>query len=210
MAGRVSGAGPAWPAEMPRDPEWPARISVDVGERLLHSLTSLEAILRSLFRPPARILAEIGIATGQHVLDFGCGHGGMSVAAARIVGPRGKVYALSERPFVLSGVMRSAHRRGLANIVPLSMEGIRDIPRDSVDVALVFESLHSIPEPREAIQELYRIVSPEGFVCVRDARLGNVRIIAAMTAGGHFELFHHSLGRDRGHGFKKAQRVPLE
>jgi 23S rRNA U2552 (ribose-2'-O)-methylase RlmE/FtsJ len=59
---------------------------------------SLEFRLRDFFRPPERILREAGIRDGLTVLDFGCGPGGFSQAAAKLVGPEGRVYAVDNHP----------------------------------------------------------------------------------------------------------------
>jgi len=41
-------------------------------------------------------LAEIGIRKGQIVLDFGCNEGNYTIPAARIIGEKGKVYAIDK------------------------------------------------------------------------------------------------------------------
>lgn len=43
--------------------------------------------LRDWLHPLAGILHEAGVRPGMTVLDFGCGPGGLSLAAARLVGP---------------------------------------------------------------------------------------------------------------------------
>ena len=43
--------------------------------------------LRDLFRTPRWVLIEAGVRAGMTVLDFGCGPGGFSLAAAKLVGP---------------------------------------------------------------------------------------------------------------------------
>jgi len=64
---------------------------------------SLKFRLRDFFRPPERILREAGIRNGMTVLDFGCGPGGFSLAAAKLVGPGGRVYAADGGLFLLAG-----------------------------------------------------------------------------------------------------------
>jgi predicted methyltransferase len=61
--------------------------------------------LRDLIRPPRAILREAGLGPGMAVLDFGCGPGGFSVAAVRLVGPAGRVYALDLRPEVIQNTV---------------------------------------------------------------------------------------------------------
>jgi len=55
-------------------------------------LMSLMFCVRDWLRPPTRILQESGVRPGMAVLDFGCGRGGFSLAAASLVGPEGHVY----------------------------------------------------------------------------------------------------------------------
>jgi predicted methyltransferase len=51
--------------------------------------------LRDLVRSPTKVLMEAGVRPGMVVLDFGCGPGGFSLAAARLVGKEGRVGSAS-------------------------------------------------------------------------------------------------------------------
>jgi precorrin-6B methylase 2 len=42
------------------------------------------------------LLQQVGIRTGQAVLDFGCGYGTYTIPVAEIVDRQGKVYALDK------------------------------------------------------------------------------------------------------------------
>jgi len=79
-------------------------------------LMSLVFRLRDMVRPPAKILAEAKLQPGMTVLDFGCGPGGFSLAAARSVGPEGRVYAVDIHPLAVRSVQRAAARQGLDNV----------------------------------------------------------------------------------------------
>ena len=74
---------------------------------------SLEFRLRDFFRPPERILREAGIRNGMTVLDFGCGPGGFSLAAAKLVGPDGRVYAVDNHPLARDNRSESRRPAGL-------------------------------------------------------------------------------------------------
>lgn len=50
-------------------------------------LMSAEFRIRDWLHPPIKILQEAGVHRGMTVLDFGCGPGGFSLAAAQLVGP---------------------------------------------------------------------------------------------------------------------------
>src|SRR5215210_2336833 len=55
----------------------------------------------------------LGIAAGEHVLDLGCGTGVVARAAARRVGPGGRVVGLDASPVMLSVGREIAEREGL-------------------------------------------------------------------------------------------------
>ena len=48
-----------------------------------------------------KFLKEVGIRKDQTVLDWGCGSGYYTIPAAKIVGDKGKVYALDKSRFSL-------------------------------------------------------------------------------------------------------------
>ena len=50
--------------------------------------------IRDLFTDPVRFLEEAKITPGARVLDYGCGPGSYSIAAAELVGDDGEVLAL--------------------------------------------------------------------------------------------------------------------
>jgi len=47
--------------------------------------------IRDFFLPRINILKEVGIMTGFHVLDFGCGPGSYIIPLSELVGKTGKV-----------------------------------------------------------------------------------------------------------------------
>jgi precorrin-6B methylase 2 len=109
-------------------------------------LMSLWFRLRDWFRPPIRILQEVGVESGMTVLDFGCGPGGFSLSAARLTGPEGLVYAADVHPFAIKSVQRAADKRGFKNIRTVAGEGLADMQEGSVDIALLYDVLHDLTD----------------------------------------------------------------
>ena len=64
-------------------------------------------------------LKKAGIKEGQTVLDFGCGPGHYAIAAAKMVGAKGKVYALDIHPLAVQSVEKKAKKEGLTNITTI-------------------------------------------------------------------------------------------
>lgn len=117
--------------------------------------------LRRWIHDPVRILGP-HLRHGMSVLDFGCGMGIFSLAAARLVGERGQVVAVDLQPQMLAAVRRRARKAGVAEVVRT-----HQCPADSLqysdpcDFALAFYSVHETPNPRRLFGELR--------VCLRDA-----------------------------------------
>ena len=97
-------------------------------------------------------LRNVGVGRGQFVLDFGCGEGNYAIPAARIVGRRGRVYAADKDRKKISGLMRTAGKEKLGNVVPVHVADGREVPvrPRSVDLVLLYDVLHGGHFPEEA------------------------------------------------------------
>ena len=62
------------------------------------------------------VLPEIGVKESQTILDFGCGTGLYAIPAARLVGKRGKIYALDKNAGALETLKESVRKEGLENV----------------------------------------------------------------------------------------------
>jgi ubiquinone/menaquinone biosynthesis C-methylase UbiE len=120
-----------------------------------------------------QLLEEVGIKAGQIVLDFGCGSGTYTVPAARIVGDKGKVYALDKDSKVLNELMQKAQSAGLRNIDRMETSGELEIglTDESVDVVLLFDVFHSFYFPktddrRRLLIEIRRVMKPSAFLAI--------------------------------------------
>jgi ubiquinone/menaquinone biosynthesis C-methylase UbiE len=119
------------------------------------------------------ILQQIGIRSGQTVLDFGCGPGIYAIPVAKIVGEQGLVYALDKDREVLDQLMQKAQSAGLRNIrrIEASGESLIDLTDESVDAVLLFDVFHSFYFPqahnrKKLLGEVYRIMKPSAFLAI--------------------------------------------
>jgi ubiquinone/menaquinone biosynthesis C-methylase UbiE len=124
----------------------------------------------------SRFLDEAGIRPGDTVLDFGCGPGSFSVAAARLTGPSGRVYACDIQPLAASFIQRKAAEAGVANVAFLCAGRDTGLAAESVDVVLLYDVLHMLSEPAAVLTELSRILRPGGLLSVSDHHMEEVRI----------------------------------
>ena len=144
--------------------------------------------LRDLRKPPKSILAEAGIKPGFHVLDYGCGPGSFSIVAAELVGQSGKVYAVDINPLALERVLNTASKRGLTNIETIHTDCATGLEDGVVDIVLLYDTYHDLPDPGSVLEELHRILKPDGILSFSDHHLGDDEILSKVAKGGLFRL----------------------
>lgn len=162
--------------------------------------------IRDRLWPPAEVLRQAGVLPGHTVLDFGCGPGGYSLAAARLVGPAGKVYALDVNPLAVRAVQKAAGKERLGNITAVLGDSAADVPNGSVDVAVLHDVLHLLAEPAKVIGSLHRALKREGRLWVGDHHMKGAAIVSAVTAGGFFRPSRDGRRCQRMYGFEPTNR----
>jgi len=111
-------------------------------------------------------LEKVGIRKGQIVLDFGCGPGHYTIAAARIVGEKGIIYALDIHPLAVKAVEKRAKKLGLANVTTILSDRDTGLPEESVDVILLYDMIQMIMDKEALIKELHRVTKPDGLLSI--------------------------------------------
>lgn len=116
---------------------------------------------------PEELLREAGLKEGDAVADVGCGPGFFTVPAARVVGPKGVVYAVDPQEEMLRSLGENAPEA--ENIRPV-LSNEAEIPlEDSVaDFTLAAYVLHETELHRELVSELFRVTRPGGILLVLD------------------------------------------
>lgn len=152
------------------------------------AVMSLMFRIRDILRPPAEALEEAGAGPGMRVLDFGCGPGSYSRAAAEMVGDSGVVYALDELPVATEKVKKKAAGRNISTIRTILSACETGLDDESIDLALLYDVYHDLRDPDCVLKELHRVLKPVAVLSFSDHHLKEDAITVAITAGGLFEL----------------------
>ncbi len=153
---------------------------------LLFRFKSCLMVIRDFLNPRIDYLMGANIKPGFRVLDYGCGSGIYTIAAAKIVGNKGKVYALDTHPSAINRVQKLAAGKGLKNIETILSDGTTGLWGASVDVVL----LHDASYPDEVLQEIHRVLRPDGILYFSDHQIHirNDEIVSRLTNTGLFRL----------------------
>jgi ubiquinone/menaquinone biosynthesis C-methylase UbiE len=121
--------------------------------------------LRRRVQTPDELAIRHGIGPGMTVLEVGPGNGTYTLAAARRVGPTGKIVAIDIEPRMIERVQRKIQAAGVAN-VEARLADVYALPfeDDAIDAAYIITVVGEIPEPERAMKEIRRVLKPGGTV----------------------------------------------
>lgn len=150
-----------------------------------------EYLVPAIFAPWAdRLLEAVRVAEGHRFLDVACGTGIVARQAASRVGRDGAVVALD----INEGMLAVAEeieptidwRQGDATALPFSGERF--------DTICCQQALQFVDDPSEVVEELHRVLSPEGRVALSVWRPINVQPMYRVLA----EALEEHIGQEVG------------
>jgi ubiquinone/menaquinone biosynthesis C-methylase UbiE len=119
-------------------------------------------------QPTEQALRAAGLQPGMRVLDIGCGPGDVSLIAARLVGPTGRVIGIDASPEIVALARRRATEDGVIT-VSFEHSTVDDItPDEPVDAVIGRLILMHLPEPVAALRRLATLVRPGGVIAFCD------------------------------------------
>ena len=156
------------------------------------------------------------VKPGDNVLEIGSGTGTLTLAAKRKAGLSGKVFGIDVIPGMIELSQQKAAQAKMD--VTFQLGAIDDIhfPANQFDVVMCSFMIFHVSETvrRKGIEEIYRVLKPEGRLLVLDLRLPTQplpRAIAKMLMGG---MLQHDLREllplMDGSGFSDVQITPVK
>ena len=153
-------------------------------------MSFIHETLYGLFRDPYKALNAAGLASGQKVLEVGCGPGFFTVPAARIVGDEGSVLALDVNPLAVEHVQRKIETEGVTNAeVTLANAAQTGLPHQSFDLAFVFGFARPIGGMEAIWTELHRLLKAGGTLSVEGRLRPPDRLFQPVKRQGRISQF---------------------
>lgn len=151
-------------------------------------LMSFSLAFRDLFQSCRDIVEEAGIMPGFHLLDYGCGPGSYTIAAAELVGESGAVYALDIHPLALQSVQKRASKKGFENVETIRSDCKTGLEDCSIDVVLLYDVFHGLSDPDGILEELHRVLKPNAILSFSDHHMKEDEILFRVAKSGLFSL----------------------
>ena len=117
------------------------------------------------------LLDALAIQPGQTVCDMGCGNGFYTLELAKLVGPRGLVYAVDVQPQMLGFLARRAAEEHLTNIrLVLGTPNDPRLPKGQIDVVLCVDVYHEFADPETMLAKMRESLAVGGRLVLAEFR----------------------------------------
>ena len=150
----------------------------DAGRHMAHRFDdperyaqAFDAPERDAWQMPEQVIAALEITPGAAVADIGAGTGYFTVRLARDTAAR-TVYAVDIEPAMVDYVRRRADEAGLRNVVGVVAGPDSPNLPAPVDLVLIVNTYHHIPERVAYFTALRNHLAPGGRIAIIDPRKG--------------------------------------
>jgi len=126
----------------------------------------LDSPQRRVFLNSENILKRIQVKPQMKVADVGCGTGFFTIPMAKIVGDKGKVFAIDIQEKMIAILNEKIQKLKIKNVETLvSTEENIPLPNESVDLAFMASVLHEL-DSYATVKEICRFLKPQGVLAV--------------------------------------------
>jgi len=123
---------------------------------------------REAWQMPARVIDALQLKSGMKVADIGAGTGYFSTRLARVPGV--SVYAVDIEPKMIDYLKQRAQKEQLSNVTAVLAGAASPNLPEPVDVILVVDTYHHLPNRQVYFNELKKSLRPGGRIAIVDFR----------------------------------------
>lgn len=126
---------------------------------------------------PSLLIKALGLKPGMVVADIGAGSGYLTFPMAKLVGPKGKVFAVDIQPEMLTIIQKKARAQGIKNVgLVLGDTADPKLPANSCDLQLLVDVYHELDQPYEMTIAMKKALKPGGRLVLVEYRKEDARV----------------------------------
>ena len=76
----------------------------------------------------------------------------------------------------------------MTNVETIQSECKTELPDESIDIVLLYDTFHEVDDPDVVLQELHRVLKQDGILSFSDHHMKEEEIVSEITKGGLFTL----------------------
>lgn len=116
------------------------------------------------FISPSKVLDDLGLRSGESVIDYASGAGHWSLASAGIVGPSGAVLAIEDDRDMLGMLLNKAQSYGFNNIETEELDLVKGVSKRAKpsDLVILANIMHLVQDKDSLAKKASELVSESG------------------------------------------------
>lgn len=123
------------------------------------------------------VMEQLQLKPGMNVCDLGCGNGYYTLRFARLVAPRGTVFAVDIQPEMLQMLAARTARARLDGVKPVQGEvNNPHIPAGELDMVFMADVYHEFSHPESMLYWIRRSLKPEGVIALAEYREEDITV----------------------------------
>jgi ubiquinone/menaquinone biosynthesis C-methylase UbiE len=125
----------------------------------------------------SKLMPALDIKADDVVADLGAGSGFHTMKMAKLVGPKGKVYAVDIQKEMLAIIEKRTQKEKVENVVLVhNTEKDPKLPAGKIDMILMVDVYHELSHPYEVTLELVKALKPGGRLIFVEFRLEDKKV----------------------------------
>ncbi len=145
--------------------------------------------LADLFWNPKKRIKKIPLRENMTVVDYGCGPGRYTIPIAKLIEPKGKVFAVDIQPLAITTVKKKAASQSLDNVETILVDSYNTgIEESSVDLVLLIDIFHGVSDHDALLQEIHRILKQDGLLFMDPEHMKLKKTIEIVESAGIFMI----------------------
>lgn len=125
----------------------------------------------------SKLMPSLEIKEGDVVADLGAGSGHHTVRLAKLVGAKGKVYAVDIQKEMIFMLGNRLKKEKIANVTLIhNTEKDPKLPAEAIDMILMVDVYHELSYPYEVMTELVKSLKPGGRLVFVEFRLEDKKV----------------------------------